>query len=154
MLLCVLWYINIPKECFSPLKHSTSAWARVREEDQEQDQKPRSRSRAGSLQKNFVFSQWLFVSKAPRCLCFIHQNSTGDGAYYTPEHFPPGNVGVCCQSPKSKSGLDSDEGAPSIPFHPRSSTEATGDVIEVVWHGWPASWPSVSNDPTTTEGRR
>jgi hypothetical protein len=36
----------------------------LREKDQEQDQKPRSRSRAGSLQKNFVFSQWLFVSKA------------------------------------------------------------------------------------------
>ena len=153
MPLFILWYIDIPKECFSPLKHSTSAWARVREEDQEQDQKPRSRSRAGSLQKTSFFSV---------AVCF---KSTALLVLYSPEQHrrrchthdrtaPAGSFRVCCQSPKSKSGLDSDEGAPSIPFHPRSSTEATGDVIEVVWHGWPASWPSVSNDPTTTAGRR
>jgi len=33
--------------------------------------------------KKLRFFQWLSVSKASRCLCFIHQNSTGDGAYTT-----------------------------------------------------------------------
>lgn len=107
---------HIPKECFSPLKQSTTAWASLREEDQEQDQQ-QIKSQVKNLQSKSAMSyinrsdlfQKLFVSKA-RCPCFIHQNSTGNGAHYTHEHFPPGNVGVCRQSPKIKSGLDSDGG--------------------------------------------
>lgn len=160
MPLFIPWYIYIPKECFSPLKQSTTAWASLREEDQEQDQQ-QIKSQVKNLQSKSAMSyinrsdlfQKLFVSKA-RCPCFIHQNSTGNGAHYTHEHFPPGNVGVCCQSPKIKSGLDSDGGACSPSVHPETPPVASGELIEVVWHGWPASWPSVSNGPTTTAGRR
>ena len=101
---------HIPKECFSPLKQSTTAWASLREEDQEQDQQ-QIKSQVKNLQSKSAMSyinrsdlfQKLFVSKA-RCPCFIHQNSTGNGAHYTHEHFPPGNVWVCCQSPKYRFG--------------------------------------------------
>jgi len=41
-------------------------------------------------------------------------------------------VGVCCQSPKIKSGLDSDGGACSPSVHPETPAVASGELIEVV----------------------
>lgn len=106
MPLSILWYINIPKECFSPLKHSTSVWACYAGRST-----ARSRSTASQkltiksvnvLHKSFRFIPEAVCFKSRRRPCFIHQNSTGDGAHYTHEHFPPGNVWVCCQSPEDQ----------------------------------------------------
>ena len=70
--------------------------------------------------------------KSRRRPCFIHQNSTGNGAHTHDRTAPVGSFRVCCQSPKIKSGLDSDEGGPSIPFHPETLPVASGELIEVV----------------------
>lgn len=54
--------------------------------------------------KKLRFFQWLSVSKAPRRLCFIHQNSTGDGAY-TPLNISLQGMWGCAVSPrKAKAG--------------------------------------------------
>ena len=148
---------HIPKECFSPLKHSTSAWAsRTRGRSRARsttDQKPDQDQELVAFKK-LRFSQWLSVSKSCGALALITRTAPAT-VPITPMNISlQGMYGCAVPSPKVKSGLDSDEGVPSIPFHPRSSREATGDVIEVVWHGWPASWPSVSNGPTTNAVRR
>ena len=119
----------------------------LREEDQEQNQQPRSRSRADSLQKTSFFSV---------AVCF---KSTALLVLYSPEQHrrrchthdrtaPAGSFRVCCQSPKSKSGLDSDEGAWPPSVHPETPPVASGELIEVVWCAGTASpsqcskWPN------------
>ena len=145
------WYICIPKECFSPLKHSTSAWAsRTRGRSRARsttDQKPDQDQKLVAFKK-LRFSQLLSVSKSCGALALITRTAPAT-VPITPMNISlQGMYGCAVPSPESKSGLDSDEGGPSIPFHPRSSIEATGDVIEVVWCAGTASpsqcskWPN------------
>ncbi|MFD4035546.1 hypothetical protein ACFWVP_34775, partial [Streptomyces sp. NPDC058637] len=69
---------HIPKECFSPLKHSTSAWASLREEDQQQDQDQdlqqvkslQSKSAMSYINRSGLF-QRLSVFKSCVALAFI-----------------------------------------------------------------------------------
>lgn len=121
------------------------------------DQKPDQDQELVAFKKtSFFLSGCLFQKQAVPLLFSPEQHRRRCPLH--PWTFPSRECGVCCQSPKSKSGLDSDEGGPSIPFHPRSSTEATGELIEVVWCAGTASpsqcskWPN--NDRREALGTR
>ena len=69
MPLFIPWYIYIPKECFSPLKQSTTAWASLREEDQEQDQQ-QIKSQVKNLQSKSAMSYINRSDLFQRLFCF------------------------------------------------------------------------------------
>lgn len=111
MPLFIPWYIYIPKECFSPLKQSTTAWASLREEDQQQDQDQdlqqvkslQSKSAMSYINRSGLF-QRLSVFKSCVALAFITRTAPAT----VPLH--PLNISLqgmwgCAVSPrKSKAG--------------------------------------------------
>lgn len=145
MPLSILWYINIPKECFSPLKHSTSAWARYARKI---NSKIKSQDQELVAFKKLRFSQWLSVSKSCGALALITRTAPAT-VPITPMNISlQGMYGCAVPSPKSKSGLDSDGGACSPSVHPETPAVASGELIEVVWCAGTASpsqcskWPN------------
>jgi len=79
-----------------------------------QHQKLKSRAKSTANQelvafKKLRFFQWLSVSKASRRSCFIHQNSTGNGAH-TPMNISLQGMYGCAVSHRKSKASDQDGG--------------------------------------------
>ena len=99
---------HIPKECFSPLKHSTSAWASLREEDQQQDQDQdlqqvkslQSKSAMSYINRSGLF-QRLSVFKSCVALAFITRTAPATVPLH-PWTFPSRECGGVLSVPENQ----------------------------------------------------
>jgi len=100
----------------------------------------------------FIPEACLFLKAIRVAPAFITRTSTADGAIT--HTIPTGMVVWLSVNGTAKAGWT----VVRVPHPPHSTLKAPvrllAERIEVVWHGWPASWPSMTNDPTTTAGRR